>query len=265
MSEKLCLQWNDFTESVNSAFGRLRNDKELADVTLACEDGQEIEAHKVILAASSPFFEKILQKSKHPHPLIYLRGYKSKNILAILDFLYLGEANVFQEDFESFLAIAEEIQLKGFKKQTSKDLIQEHEETQNAEPIQKGRGLLNPQLDLKSNKDGPCSNSTAEAISNQSNTDLQKLEEKVKTMMEKGQKMIQVGKKANGTPIQFTSFSCKVCGKEGPKSSLRDHIEARHLEGICIPCDVCGIVLSSRASLKVHKGRYHIKIKPFLH
>ena len=149
--------------------------------------------------------------STHPHPLIYLRGYKSKNILAILDFLYLGEANVFQEDFESFLAIAEEIQLKGFKKQTSKDLIQEHEETQNAEPIQKSRGLLNSQLDLKSNKDGPCSNSTAEAISNQSSTDLQKLEEKVKTMMEKGQKMIQVGKKANGTPIQFTCLPVAKC------------------------------------------------------
>ena len=61
MSEKLCIKWSDFTESVNSAFGRLRNDKELTDVTLACEDGQEVTAHKLILAASSPFFEKILQ------------------------------------------------------------------------------------------------------------------------------------------------------------------------------------------------------------
>ena len=57
MSEKLCLQWNDFKENVNSAFGRLRDDKEFTDVTLACDDGQ-MEAHKVILAASSPFFEK---------------------------------------------------------------------------------------------------------------------------------------------------------------------------------------------------------------
>ena len=63
MSEKLCLQWNDFKANVNSAFGRLRDDKEFTDVTLACEDGQQMEAHKVILAASSPFFEKILQTS----------------------------------------------------------------------------------------------------------------------------------------------------------------------------------------------------------
>ena len=64
MSEKLCLQWNDFKENVNNAFGRLRDDKDFTDVTLACEDGQQLEAHKVILAASSPFFEKILEGSK---------------------------------------------------------------------------------------------------------------------------------------------------------------------------------------------------------
>ena len=74
MGEHLCLQWADFRENVDSAFGRLRYDKVFADVTLACEDGQQMDAHKVILAASSPIFEEILQKSKHPHPMIYLRG-----------------------------------------------------------------------------------------------------------------------------------------------------------------------------------------------
>ena len=32
----------------------LREDKELTDVTLACEDGLHVEAHKVVLIASSP-------------------------------------------------------------------------------------------------------------------------------------------------------------------------------------------------------------------
>ena len=118
MSEKLCLQWNDFNENVNSAFQKLRGGKEFTDVTLVCEDGQEMEAHKVILASSSPFFEKILQKSKHLHPLIYLRGFQSKDFASILDFLYSGEANVYQEDLDSFLAIAEEFKLKGLTGQT---------------------------------------------------------------------------------------------------------------------------------------------------
>ena len=79
MSEKLRLQWNDFKENVSSAFGELRDENKFTDLTLVCEDGQQMEAHKVILASSSPFFENILQKSKHPHPLIYLRGFQSKD------------------------------------------------------------------------------------------------------------------------------------------------------------------------------------------
>ena len=49
----------DFRENVSSAFEDLREDKEFTDVTLACEDGQQVEAHKVVLIASSPFFLNI--------------------------------------------------------------------------------------------------------------------------------------------------------------------------------------------------------------
>ena len=118
MSEKLCLQWNDFQENVKAAFGNLREDKYFTDVTLACEDGQQLEAHKVILAASSPFFQRLLGRNKHTHPLIYMRGVKSLDMLAIIDFLYSGEANVYQENLDSFLAIAEELQLKGLMGKT---------------------------------------------------------------------------------------------------------------------------------------------------
>ena len=118
MSEKLCLKWNDFQDNVNSAFGSLREDNEFADVTLACEDGRQIEAHKVILAATSPFFQALLKRNRHPHPLIYMRGVKSENLSAVVDFLYCGEANVSQENLDSFLAIAEELRLKGLMGQT---------------------------------------------------------------------------------------------------------------------------------------------------
>ena len=101
MSEKLCLQWNDFKENVTTAFGSLREDNDFADVTLACEDGEQFEAHKVILASSSPLFQNILTKNKHAaHPLIYMRGMKSEDLVAILDFLYCGEANVYQENLD---------------------------------------------------------------------------------------------------------------------------------------------------------------------
>ena len=81
--EKLCLQWNDFQENVSPAFGDLRKDKEFTDLTLACEDGQQVEAHKVVLVASSPFFMNILKKNKHSHPLIYT-GVVAERLLCIL-------------------------------------------------------------------------------------------------------------------------------------------------------------------------------------
>ena len=79
-AEKLCLQWNDFKENVSSAFGDLRQDKEFTDVTLVCDDGQQVEAHKVVHVASSPFFLNILKRNKHPHPLIYMKGVSSDNL-----------------------------------------------------------------------------------------------------------------------------------------------------------------------------------------
>ena len=82
-------------------------------MTLVCEDGKQVDAHKVVLASSIPFFKDILKRNKHPHPLIFMRGLKSEDLLAIVDFLYLGEANVFQENLDSFLALAEELKLKG--------------------------------------------------------------------------------------------------------------------------------------------------------
>merc|ERR1712018_364198 len=47
--------------------------------------------------------------------LIYMRGVKSENLTAMVDFFYHGEANVFQENLDSFLALAEELQLKGLR------------------------------------------------------------------------------------------------------------------------------------------------------
>ena len=126
MSEKLCLKWNDFQDNVNSAFGSLHKETEFADVTLACDDGQQIEAHKVILAASSPFFQKLLRKNKHPHPLIFIMGMKSEDLIAIVDFLYCGETRIHQENIDSFLAIAEQFELKGFLFQNPGQDIKSH-------------------------------------------------------------------------------------------------------------------------------------------
>ena len=59
------------------------------------------------------FFMEILKRNKHPYPLIYMRGLQMETLLSIVDFLYLGEANVLQDNLESFLSLAQELKLKG--------------------------------------------------------------------------------------------------------------------------------------------------------
>ena len=71
--EKLCLLWNEFRDNASSSFRDLRDDRDFTDVTLACDDGQQVEAHKVVLISSSPFFLNMLKKNKHSHPLVYMR------------------------------------------------------------------------------------------------------------------------------------------------------------------------------------------------
>ena len=254
MSEKLCLQWNDFHENIKSAFGNLREDNDFADVTLACEDGQ-VEAHKVILAASSPFFQKMLGRNKHPHPLIYMRGIKSDDLIAIVDFLYRGEANVFQDSLDSFLAIAEELQLKGLMGKTDEkgeDFEADEKYLPSTASPSINTDLKTPKTSFKrqapSNKiQNPAENGTL-AIPSKFSGDFEELEERVKSMMEKSK---------NSLPYRNQKADiCKVCGKEGMSNAIKDHIEANHLEGIVIPCNICEKTFRSRASLRPHKRQH---------
>jgi len=117
-SEKFCLRWNDFETNISVAFRELREEKDFFDVTLACDDSQ-IQAHKVILSACSPFFRNVLRKNPHQHPLLYLKGVKYKELLAVLNFMYMGEVNVAQEELNSFLAVAEDLRVKGLTQNNS--------------------------------------------------------------------------------------------------------------------------------------------------
>ena len=261
MSDRLCLQWNDFKDVISTAFGNLRSDTDFTDVTLACEDGQHLKAHKVVLAATSPFFQEILKRNQHPHPLIYMRGLKSDDLKAILDFLYCGEANVFQENLDSFLAIAEEFQLKGLMGQNHDASIEDTEEKiadpTNFKPkLFQDRTILNPnESDIRifNRKDKATKGSERSlAVTTSFSVEglsQEELSDKVKSLMEMTQNRTQNGK--------GYLYTCKVCGKEGQSGDVQKHIEANHLEGISIPCDMCEKTARSRRELTEHKRRYH--------
>merc|ERR1712129_349024 len=261
MSEKLCLKWNDFQDNINTALGILRSEHEFSDVTLACEDGEQVEAHKVILAASSPFFKNLLRRNKHPHPLIYMRGVKSGDLVAIVDFLYYGEANGYQENIGAFLAIAEELKLKGLtgsgdKEKTEPDHIPSRKRVTSLPNVKQTKADYLPKIEKESSygvKELPSTESIETAVSNfavssVNITDIQELDEKVRSMMTKSENRNSAGQRHD---------SCIACGKEGAQRQIKDHIEANHLDGVSIPCNYCEKTFRSRAAFRQHNTSYH--------
>ena len=273
MSETVCLKWTELKDNVLTAFGRMREDEDFADVTLACDDGGQVKAHKVILAASSPFFENMLKRNKHSHLVILMRGMKSADLLAIVDFLYLGEASICQENLESFLAIAEELKLKGLLGPRSEDaLIQKEPGFKNANAPKGEICVYKPQgkyfakyenefysnleeLPITDSDTSTHDNVNEETKNVASKTNipgnLQELDEKVISMMEKTE-----NRNVHGQPI----YQCTLCGKEAKNGQLKEHIESNHLEGVSIPCHLCQIIFRSRRALTTHIYENHRNI-----
>ena len=230
--EKLCLNWNDFQDLVKVSFGELRTDTDFTDVTLACED-QSIKAHKVVLSACSPFFKKLLKNHPHPQPLIYMKGMKSSSLTAIIDFLYLGEANVFQDDLDDFLALAEELQLKGFDG-NSEGIVPEYP-TESSNHT-KRKAVMNQKQMPKE----PMS----------SNMKFEK-ESVGAMMMPYGQKPRTVSLIEPATMAKIESMIekrvdgkyCTNCGYTSKNSGhMKEHVE-KHIEGLEYYCNICDKIM----------------------
>ena len=153
--QQFCLRWNDFQTNIKASFGDLRNDQNFTDVTLACEDDQHLEAHKVILTAPSPNFKEKYETEKN----------KSDN-LEVLNKQHVSEIEKLQMEIKQLKnemeRISEEINvvkegnkkdIKQFKKEIEKqkEEINKQKEKQKKEVKNKERENKN-QLELVSDK-----------------------------------------------------------------------------------------------------------------
>ena len=173
-----------------------------------------------------------------------MRGVKSDDLLAIVDFLYNGETNVFQENLDSFLAFAEELQLKGLMGKTDQKVKDFGGGEEKYRPSARSPTINNSSIanNPKSPSEKPPNNSQIQnteenrtlAIPSNFLGDLGELDEQVKSMMEKSHNKI-----ANGPHEWILAKKCKLCGKEGFATQIKNHIEANHLEGVIIPCNLC--------------------------
>ena len=239
MSEKFNLKWNDFQSTVLQSFKSIRADKDFLNVTLVTDDEVHIEAHKVILAASSPFLGNILKKSPHKHPLIYLSGISLINLNLILDYVYFGEVQILQEQLDDFLLASSKLKISGL---TGNEKEEEYDDTEvvlkdTFRETQMEEFYVQKQS-MQSKRERPQKpHIVAKSLSSEGDTSVEELNTLLAEHMEK----------IDGV------YTCKVCQKTAKdKTNLGKHIES-HLEGLCFTCSDCQQKFRSRTALRLHK------------
>ena len=242
-SDKFCLKWTEFQNNMISSYHELRQDPDFSDVTLVCEDDHSIEAHRIILMACSPFFSNVLKKTNHSHPMIYMRRIKSKDLVAILDFIYLGEANIFKEDLDGFLALAEELQLKGLTGSRSKTELtrcktkEETEKPLTANPKKQATPEQHPYSHPQIVKEKTHEKPLNPDLSDKDNRiifslDLGKIGLSLNTEFETIEIKARIDSMIGRVLGKDYKFQCSLCGKTSNNYQVMgNHVET-HIEGL---------------------------------
>ena len=110
--ENYSLRWNNHQNHILRAFDALLQTNSLVDVTLVCAE-RSIRAHKVVLSACSPFFQRVFNDTPCKHPVIVLKDFRGWLVQAIVDFMYRGEISVPQERLQQLIQAGESLQVRG--------------------------------------------------------------------------------------------------------------------------------------------------------
>ena len=104
--QQFCLKWNNYQSNMSEVFQNMLLNENLVDVTLACE-GANLKAHRMVLAACSPYFQSLFVTNPCKHPIVILKDVRFVDLKAIIDFMYRGEVNVSQDQLSALLKTAE--------------------------------------------------------------------------------------------------------------------------------------------------------------
>ena len=232
--EKFSLKWNDFQTTVSQSFGLFRKEEDFFDVTLVTEDEVQISAHKLVLATSSSFFKSVLRKSPHSHPLIYLSGVNSVNLEFIMNYIYHGEVNIYQEQLDSFLDIAQKLKVSSLISDGKEEPLSDQQPNSKLQDLQ-DRNLFKEEI--QESFVNPIElNHTKKATFVIANQEESEIREKVSEMLVK----------RDGNVI------CTVCGKAGRDTGNMKRHAVTHIEGLTYSCTICDKTYRSKRSLYFH-------------
>ena len=247
-SEKFCLKWNDFQQNVTKTFLQLRQQTGLFDVTLVGSDQKQVSSHRLVLSACSDFFKNIFHSNTHSHPLLYLDGVDSGEINLMLDYIYQGEVQIYQECLDRFLEIAKKFRLDGLLASEAENDESANNFYDDSPKIEKRNEseqekMLHPYNDFDDDLPMKPKNVKERSLKVANNESFEACNSEVN---EKFQELVV--QEADKT------FRCTVCNKTmSHKGSMRRHLET-HLTGLSYYCPTCEKTFRSSNALATHKS-----------
>ena len=232
---KLSLAQKDFELFKDGSVKDILNEKRYTDITLACNDDKQIDAHRIILSSHSLFFRRILQQNDRRDMLLYLPNASSIELENILEFLYLGQTEVDENDFEKFLRLGKVFEIQIL---TDLEINCEREPGILLQAIMDsgyvGEGLVIGKSLLKRQPNGkfPCDQCDYQSVA--------------RSHVKRHKEGVHFGIK----------HSCDECAKEYfDLYELRIHKKSAH-EGVLYQCEQCNRTFPHPKTLQTHEKEH---------
>ena len=250
------LDWSTFQSHLLYTSKELYKDKLFADVTLLSDDLIQIKAHKTVLGSASEFFKQLFTENASDSGFLILSGVQSKDLKAVMEFIYLGGTKLAEEYVSMFLETARHLCIK--------QLNMIEEECQDKTEVLSDAFAAKKTRNQKEKKheafDIPKSNllSSRGLNSNLVYTDSNSQRTSMQTRYQDDQheSCEIISNQENKSNKECTQCSAKFVNNY----SLRRHISSVHNK-LTFECDKCSKKVSTIDSLKRHKKMLHVRGK----
>lgn len=251
----------------------VKQDTSQFDVTLICDEGLQVKAHKIILSTASDFLKEILCSLDETNTYILLNEFKKHEVEKVLGFIYGGEVELMQADFEKFLHLSRMLGILDLGTSID-DINRDGCAFQEAISIDRKNisitlkpqklSVVKSSLEPKTLQEVDCVNIN-EMINEKSQlrltSVLSKKDAREPVMIDGlwecpicGRTFIRKYHAKCHTNIHFKSdHRCDSCSKSfGTQESLRSHVRMVHCDEVYM-CSTCGKTGMNRVNFKNHK------------
>ena len=169
----------------------------------------------------------------------------SGDLKNVLDYIYNGEVQIYQDNLDRFLDIAQRLKLDGLlavEDKASPDYnddklanIMNKSSRSSIEYDVENMSKLEPdKVQMKTNITGTV------AVSSD---DMSSIDEKISELITRDE--------------ETKNYKCNLCGKcSKTKQNIQNHVEI-HFDGLEFPCQLCDKICNTRLSLRMHNLRNH--------